>query len=1131
METHNSLLPPDQKERDKILTELDKNVIVEAAAGTGKTKSIVDRMIALIQTGTCRHVSHLAAVTFMKKAAAELRFRFQIELEKALKEAGGTERENLRKALADIEQCFIGTVHSFCGKLLRERPVEARIDLDFEEIDDDDDELLKKEAWNAYVNSLYVNDPESILEKLRELNLEISELESAFIRFADFPDVDEWPHNDYNNEFPDRTDVIKAVRNYARHMRKIAANLPDEWGNDKLIPKYRTIPRMISYKNLENISELVEVLNYFSKSGNVIQKEWEKTGFFSGDNAKAEKERWNEFRENIVTPVLNKWYENRYKLILEIFSQALKVYDNLRRERGKLNFQDLLMKAAALLRDNPHIRNYFRQRFTHVLVDEFQDTDPVQAEVMLLLTATDPHENDWRKCVPYPGSLFVVGDPKQSIYRFRRADIVTYNEVKRIIKRGDGAGNRGLEIQLSANFRTVHPLIDWINLVFGSKKGDSETGKGKVLRFPEEYSDESPSYVPLQKGRTGGDNGTLSGMYTLTIPDDHSNREATVEYEADRIARIIRNALDKEMTIPRTPRETEKGISEKVTPSDFMIITKNRKDLNTFSQIFKRYDIPHRVTGASSIKNINELRLLYVCLKAVIYPDDPVALVAVLRSELFGFSDPELYAFKKSGGVFSFNHVVPENLPQQIKEDFRETFTRLRNYYSWLVSLPWLPAIQKIVHDLGLLLLMGKKQAVELEAGGFLKALELLRKKQNEFWSVEELVNSMGELIETDREYEGISARSTREPFVRIMNLHKTKGLESQVVFLANPFGESPHDVKIHVDRSGRETKGYIALFKKISEQRNEELAHPPGWDIIAEREKKFIEAEKLRLRYVAATRAGAAMIVSLHTKGRSKRFNPWQCFETYLSEMNEIDDPDIPKVTNIGGTVMPVEEVKAAYERIAYSSTHAVKTTYSVRSAKEYSLQKDEAGKKILPAEKIDDRESIRHAEGSYGSDWGSAIHEMLCILMKRPDKNPEEMARKILQKFYPNEKYLNDALDMIKNAMQSDVWKRARKSTETFAEIPFHVPPDDNGEIPVIIRGNIDVVFKENGTWILADYKTDSITEENLDMIVKRYTPQLKLYASAWKQCTGEEISEALLVFLRPLPGSHESMIVSVI
>ena len=127
----------------------------------------------------------------------------------------------------------------------------------------------------------------------------------------------------------------------------------------------------------------------------------------------------------------------------------------------------------------PHVRRYFADRFTHLLVDEFQDTDPIQAEVLLLLTADDPGEKDWRRCRPRPGSLIVVGDPKQSIYRFRRADIVTYGQVKEIIR-----SNGGLVVELSTNFRSARPILDWVNAVFSPQ-------------FPPAANEFSPAYVAL----------------------------------------------------------------------------------------------------------------------------------------------------------------------------------------------------------------------------------------------------------------------------------------------------------------------------------------------------------------------------------------------------------------------------------------------------------------------------------------------------------------------------------------------------------------------------------------------------------------------------------------------------------
>ena len=183
--------PPDQAARDLIVQELDRNVLVEAAAGTGKTTSLVARMVNLIRRGKCQ-VGTLAAVTFTRKAAAELRGRVQVELEKALRSATGIEKERLDDAVKHVERAFLGTIHSFCARMLRERPVEAGVDSEFAELDDAQDRELRRQAWSEHLERLIAaRDP--VLDELEELGVDIGELGSTFERFADYPDVDEWP--------------------------------------------------------------------------------------------------------------------------------------------------------------------------------------------------------------------------------------------------------------------------------------------------------------------------------------------------------------------------------------------------------------------------------------------------------------------------------------------------------------------------------------------------------------------------------------------------------------------------------------------------------------------------------------------------------------------------------------------------------------------------------------------------------------------------------------------------------------------------------------------------------------------------------------------------------------------------
>ena len=290
-----------------------------------------------------------------------------------------------------------------------------------------------------------------------------------------------------------------------------------------------------------------------------------------------------------------------------------------------------------MLREYPAIRRYFRNRFTHLLVDEFQDTDPVQAEVMLLLTADDPNETEWRRCKPASGSLFVVGDPKQSIYRFRRADIVTYSEVKRIIR-----ATGGLVVSLSANFRSSASLVEWINDSF-------------ARRFPAESTEIAPRTRRFRSAELTSEPVILPGYSCSTRSAKTRRRFWAVKAHWSRGPSAMLWTLQRK--VPRSQRESEEP--ENAQPGDFLIVTRNTTNLSRYADELQALGVPHQVTGGTSFNESRGASVVVHVPSRLVRPDDPVALVAALRSELFGFSDAALYAFKRSGGRFSFREPVP----------------------------------------------------------------------------------------------------------------------------------------------------------------------------------------------------------------------------------------------------------------------------------------------------------------------------------------------------------------------------------------------------------------------------------------------------------------------------------------
>ncbi len=1091
-------------------------MLVEASAGTGKTTCLVGRMVNLLRSGRCL-IDTLAAVTFSRKSAAELRARFQLGLELEAAAANGEEQTRLITALDNLERCFIGTIHAFCARLIRERPVESSVDPGFSELAENDDTLLREQAWREHVANLIATDdpllPEierlglkispatsasrDLLTELDELGLEPAELGVAFMQFAEYPDVENWPATPV--DLPDLGGCVADLQSYAEHMSEI--ELPDEFGRDKLLVKYRLIPRMAqqSQDKLDKPAELMLVLEQFREftRRDLVQKNW----LGGPKQALPELDRWNDFTAKHAQPLVLAWREHRYEPVMRAITGAKRVYDRLRRERGALNFQDLLVVSARLLREQPLMRSYFRQRFTHLLIDEFQDTDPIQAEVMMLLTADDGAESDWRKCRPAAGSLFVVGDPKQSIYRFRRADIMTYEVVKSCVKASGGE-----IVSLTANFRSGKPIIDWINTCFE-----------KV--FPPETTKYSPSNSPLQFGDADCDQTVLDDgvgpeeVRVLTHAKvGRQTVRALVEKEAEWIAHSIREAIDEKHLVRRTTREHDQGLPDHVVPSDFLIILRNKRQTTAYARALQRHGLPNAVTGGCILNEVPELRWLHLCVSAIDRNHDPIALVALLRSELFGISDTTLYEFRRQGGRFDYRSPIPEALPAPECKTLSAAFNALQKYANWLRRLPTGAAIEKIAADLGLIASSCAADESGFQSGSLLKAIQLLQDEQR--FTVGDYVQALGRLVSNEESHDGVSARPQLEAPVRVMNLHQCKGLEANFVFLVNPSGEIIHPVRVHIDRSMAAPQGFLAVYGRQRSQRSPcpLLAHPPKWDELAAEERRFLDAEEDRLRYVAATRVGRGLTISQLADPEGNRKNPWRSFENDLESVPQFSEPtqtaaqpelDCPSVSDIEQEEFEPAEWDDSISQIGARWKSARKPSYSVASVKATALS---------PGAKP-------RSEQKQGAEWGNVLHSLLESLIQQPDTDESSqgdrssepylgLALSLLQQEGLPSSLAVDVVDTANRVLASDVWRRARQASICLAEVPIAwQEPGDGANLPTIHRGVIDLAFREAHGWCIVDYKTERVEPSELPALAEYYRPQIEAYSDAWQRVTGGE------------------------
>jgi ATP-dependent helicase/nuclease subunit A len=420
----------DGEARRRILTEFGFTFFVEAAAGTGKTSALVGRIVSLVRTGTGR-LEQVVAVTFTEKAAGEMKLRLRSEIEKARAQATSIERNRLDQALRELELARIGTIHGFCGDILHERPIEAGIDPLFAVASEDEAEAIADQAFDRWFEKILEEPPEGIRRVLRRRargQRPRDQLRTAFHTLRghrDFPA--RWRRDPF-----DRDRAIDALIEELRNAGALATS--SSWADDYLTRSLTEIARFVGESTrLEAVrgrdyDGLEASLRSFARQRSWSWKGWAGTKFgkFARDDVLSRRDR---LKANLASFIAAS-DADLAPILHEVLQDPIADYERLKAKAGRLDFLDLLIKTRDLVRNDALVRGELQRRYTHFFVDEFQDTDPLQSEILLLLASADPKDTNWRAAHPIPGKLFLVGDPKQSVYRFRRADVSFYEDVK-----------------------------------------------------------------------------------------------------------------------------------------------------------------------------------------------------------------------------------------------------------------------------------------------------------------------------------------------------------------------------------------------------------------------------------------------------------------------------------------------------------------------------------------------------------------------------------------------------------------------------------------------------------------------------------------------------------------------------
>jgi ATP-dependent helicase/nuclease subunit A len=1154
--------PVDRRDRELIATALDETLVVEAAAGTGKTTALVDRMVRVLASGRAE-MGGLIAVTFTEKAAGELKLRLRQELEKARAAAAlpADERTALEAALRSLEEAQIGTIHGFCADLLKEHPIEAGVDPLFVVLTEDQARRRYAEAFSTWFQAALRDMPEGVRRSLRrssrpgmggdgDADGPVDRLRAAgwnLTEWRDFPAA--WTRPEFARAAEiDR--LTTCVQLFAEITRK-ASNPRDTLFLDTAAARRAAdeLPRLIADDDLDGAEALLVDLCR------------------DRDFRRARKGYGPQFAKELSRVAT---YEAHQELVLQldVFKRdadadlaallrdelrgSLDLYAELKKRRGELDYFDLLHYARNMVHQRDDVRATLQSRCARIFVDEFQDTDPLQAELLLLLTADDPHERDWKSVRPVAGKLFIVGDPKQSIYRFRRADVQVYHDVCRQLLR-HGARH----LTLTTSFRSTPALQRVVNAAFERAMVEND----ETLQA---------GYIPLSPSRPAAP--TQPSVVALPVPRPYGRRNVSaMAIEAslpDAVGALIGWLLhDSGWTV--TTRQSP-GTPLPIQPGHVCILFRRFVSFGTdvtrdYVNALEARGIHHLLVGGRAFHDREEIETLRAALAAIEWPDDELSVFATLRGALFAIGDEELLEYRHTYGRALHPFRVPANLPSHLKA-IGDTLGVLARLHTQRNRRPVADTVTRLLDGtrahVGFALRRGGEQVL----ANVLHVAELARQyERNDGLSFRGFVETLREAAERGDAAEAPIVEDGSDG-VRLMTVHKAKGLEFPVVVLADITAKL---AQLEASRTIQAERGRCAL--RIGGWSPKDLLDSQA----AEHGRDL--AEGVRLAYVAATRARDLLIVpavgdepyeggwvsplnqALYPPAAQRRTAAAGAGCPPFKRDSVLERPDggIAPASSVSPGLHRIGEGDAAHEIVWWdpSALHLdVAPPYGLRreeliarnvpdqvideGTRRYELWRDDRQAVLArgrapwvavstmtewaaadaawtfeegPLEGVAEAEvvTIASAPGRpSGPRFGTLVHAALATV----PLDVQPAAREALVATHgrivgatPDEVSAADAvIESVLAHPLAEAARHAEREGRCHRELPVTVLDGD-----VLLEGVADVAFEADGVVTVVDFKTDRADPEAL----ARYARQVRTYAAAIQRATGKPVRPILL------------------
>lgn len=1112
----NMYKPKDFSTRFELVDNIYGNYFVIAGAGSGKTTILVERMVSIIEKGRCT-VDQICAITFTKKAASEFYNRFYKRLNDRSNLIPGTKGEldgflgdanidtikKCKEALNNIDKCFLGTIDAFCNKVLKEYPSLCGVDPNSTILTDafDKNIVLSKELDNI-ANGLYDDGVNNLQEKFFKYKNVIKNAKNVFIR-----NIDTFlTHQDYNIQYyhPDLKDpvfngLISKLNDIKSQIKNILeflvkSGLKVELAKSENFESNKSI--LLSdwqEKDFEQVIHAFDDIFYvydssldFDKdkvkikilkdisSMKIIDSSPYKSNFYDFVFGKSAVDYYG----FTVDPSLNLKEvidSIRYSYAIDFFVSATPYIHKSLVENGTMTFyQNLLMirdalKKSCLVKDHLLI-DTLKRKYKTFLIDESQDTNPLQSEIFFYLTTTN-YESQWYDNKPDKGSLFIVGDPKQSIYRFQGADISSYNFTKGLF-----ASFGGIKF-LDCNFRSSSPLKNYFNNTFDTMFIETPTTPIKQCKYDSINNESDPKtkstlsnpvYEVCAKYNAGAE--TVSSLVSNLV---HSKIQFT-DVKIDDLGNAIdKNAID-------------------ISCGDIMIVPNSKQHkVSKITRLLHEKKIPCYAEGEISFRNCKSLIYLYYLYRYIIIRDNE-SLGGLIFSDYYKYSfDHIASVYNKKRDIASFQEKIDSSLESIIKEKFTKP--------SHLLEV--------LLNDLDLFAKINNDYLTELY-----NAIELLKDAENNgsVISFEDGIDFLEKLL-FDTDVERITQLSTDKNYVTVSNLHKVKGLQSRIVILYGMTGNNKKEPSNSFDRISN-----IGHIFSLSSYGNFNACETNMYSTERTNEDEFNDAELIRLVYVGATRArNNLFIVNEYSKNDPDKPHSSNFYKELVTKevIKMFDETSMKETLETDTDTFSPSSVVDSDSKETDPSEFNNKPTYNLS-------RPSDTNSKTIDLVDPETNQTYRTKEEKERAEIGIKTHALLKKIVDltknkkiKVQMDVEELVNNMFDKYQKEliqmgNTFITQGFDqngIVNKYPYNNLFEHIKDLDEVYTEIPFSYKEGMN-----IVYGVIDLLYKDNnGKWIIVDYKTNLSTKD----IYSHYKSQLDIYEKAAKDILGLDVKNAYI------------------